>query len=114
VDYYTNAAIYLGLLEKDKDLYGNILYTLTTQGFSLFDLHISKRQLKFAELILKHEVFKKALMFYFHKADVPTKREIVPIMKTSNLYGIGSDSTFERRASTVISWINWIIGLIEE
>jgi len=114
VDYYTNAAIYLGLLEKDKDFYGNILYTLTTEGFSLFGLHISKRQLKFAELILKHEVFKKALVLYFHKADVPTKREIVPIMKASNLYGIGSDSTFERRSSTVISWINWIIGLIEE
>ena len=67
-----------------------------------------------AEIILKHKAFRKTLELYLKKAEVPSKAEVVPIMKESNLYNVNSDSTFERRASTVISWINWIVGLIEE
>ena len=39
------------------------------------------------------------------------KTEIVSIMKSSNLYNIFKDSTYERRASTVSSWVNWILEL---
>ena len=42
---------------------------------------------------------------------MPNKEKIVEIMKASNLYRISSDSTFERRAQTVSSWINWILEL---
>jgi hypothetical protein len=45
---------------------------------------------------------------------VPTKNEIVEIMKCSNLHNIDSEKTYKRRASTVISWIKWILGLIEK
>lgn len=51
---------------------------------------------------------------YIQKAEEPTKDEIVRIMKTSNLYNINSETTFRRRASTVLSWVNWILGIIEE
>lgn len=114
VDYYTNAAIYLGFIAKYKNEEGSIIYALTDEGKNLFCLELTKRQLKFAENILSHFVFNKALSLYFKKADAPTKTEIVSIMKSSNLNKIESESTFERRASTIIAWINWIIGLIEE
>ena len=34
-------------------------------------------------------------------------------MKSAKLYNIDSEQTYKRRASTVISWINWILELIE-
>lgn len=114
VDYYTNAAIYLGFVSKSKGADENISYSLTEKGIALFKLHLSERQIKFIESILEHVVFKKTLELYLQKAETPIKSEIVSIMKNSNLYNVEAVSTFERRASTVISWINWIINLIEE
>lgn len=113
VDYYTNAAIYLGLISK-VDGEDSPSYALTEKGKSLFSLHIQARQLKFAEIILKHKVFRETLKLYLKQAEVPSKADVVPIMKGANLHNVSSDSTYERRASTVISWINWIVGLIEE
>ncbi len=114
VDYYTNAAIYLGFVSKNKGADESISYSLTEKGIALFKLHLSERQIKFIEAILEHVVFKKTLALYLQKAETPLKNEVVSIMKSSNLYNVGSASTFERRASTVISWINWIVNLIEE
>ena len=54
------------------------------------------------------------LKLYFDKGNVPTKDEVVEIMRNAKLYNITSGQTYKRRASTVISWINWILGLIEQ
>lgn len=43
---------------------------------------------------------------------MPTKENIVEIMKKSKLRKVGSDSTYFRRAST--GWIYWIMNQIEE
>ena len=45
---------------------------------------------------------------------MPHTDVIERIMKESSLYNVGTDSTYHRRASTIISWLNWIIGLCEE
>jgi hypothetical protein len=45
---------------------------------------------------------------------MPSKNEIIEIMKISKLYKIDSDATFFRRASTITGWINWIMNQIEE
>lgn len=60
-----------------------------------------------------HSAFQNTLKLYFDKGNVPTKEEVVEIMKNAKLYKIDSEQTYKRRASTVISWINWILGLIE-
>ena len=113
INYYTDAGRYLGLVDKRREN-GQIVYFLTPRGNNLFKLSIVERQLEFAKLILSHLVFKRTLELYFDKIEAPTKTEIVGIMKTSNLYGIDAESTFERRSSTILSWVNWIIDLIEE
>ena len=41
---------------------------------------------------------------------MPSKDEIVKIMKESKLYKVGSKTTYLRRASTIIGWTNWIIN----
>jgi hypothetical protein len=43
---------------------------------------------------------------------MPITSEIIQIMKASNLYNVESDSTFERRSSTVKGWLNWVLGLV--
>lgn len=111
-DYYSNAAKYLGLVEvvRENQQIGCIL---TRNGSRIFNLPIIERQLEFVKLILAHTAFQNTLKLYFDKGNVPTKGEVVEIMKSAKLYNIDSEQTYKRRASTVISWINWILELIE-
>lgn len=111
-NYYTDAAIYLGLVVKkgirDKS------FELSELGKKVFSLNYKSRQIEFAKLILSHKVFHMTIKKYFQKLEMPTDSEIVEIMKECELYKIGKDSTFYRRASTIKSWIDWIINLITE
>lgn len=107
-NYYTDAARYLGLLEKEKKE-GQIIYSLSATGKQLFKLSILERQLKFISLLLSHGAFNRTLALYFEKNRLPSKAEVVAIMKTSSLYKVDSESTFARRAFTVKSWVGWIV-----
>jgi len=112
-DYYLNACKYLGLTEKAyKD--GVIAACLSSKGKAIFKKDISSRRLDFIKLILAKTVFRKTLELYFNKASMPTKDEVVSIMKESKLNKVTSEETYSRRASTVLGWTNWIINQIEE
>lgn len=108
-DYYTNAGRYLGLIDKKNN--DGIKYFLTDEGKLLFKKNYRQKQLKLVELILEHSAFSKSLALYFKNAEAPTKSVIVEIMKESNLYNVNTETTFNRRASTVSGWINWILSL---
>jgi hypothetical protein len=112
-DYYSNAGKYLGLI-NDKTENGQVICFLTEKGEQVFNLSIIDRQSEFVKLILSHLVFKRVLDLYMNTGSIPSKEEIVEVMKTSNLYNVNSDTTFFRRASTINGWINWIMNLIEE
>ncbi|MDR1884547.1 MAG: transcriptional regulator [Prevotella sp.] len=112
-DYYSNAAKYLGIIEYTREN-NQTGCTLTKSGLRIFGLSITDRQLEFVKLILAHEAFKNTLKLYLNKGNVPSKDEVVEIMKRSKLYKVDSEETYRRRASTVISWTNWILELIEE
>lgn len=111
-DYYSNAAKYLGLV-KIYSVGQQIGCALTPRALHIFNLPIIDRQLEFVKLILAHKVFQATLKLYFDKSDTPIKEEVVELMKKAQLYNINSEKTYRRRASTIISWINWILGLIE-
>ena len=114
VDYYTNAAIYLGFVQKVKTRNGPI-FELTDKGRTLFGSEsIIKRQSEFIRAILSHRVFNQTLALYLQKAEKPAKEEVMQIMKASDLYKIRSDSTFERRALTILAWIEWILETIDQ
>lgn len=112
-DYYFNAGRYLGLLQR-KEEDGITIFCLTQEGSDLFNLSIFNRQIKFIELILSHSMFNSTLSVYLKNGIKPAKRDIIQIMYNSNLGKIASDETYKRRASTVVSWINWIIDLVQE
>ncbi len=111
-DYYTDAARYLGLLEKAVQD-GTPSYRLSNKGRQLLSLNYKQRQLAYCTLILSHKAFHETLKLYFQNGYMPPNIEIIIIMKRSNLKNIISDVTFERRSSTIKGWINWILGLID-
>ena len=111
-DYYTNAAIYLGLVEKLPPRRNNA-YKLSDFGKKILQQSFRERQLSYCRCILSHKVFADTLKIFLERGAMPSTEKIIALMKNSMLYKIGSDNTFERRASTIKGWLNWLIGLIE-
>lgn len=111
-DYYSNAAIYLNLLEKVRK-HDETWYYLTDIGRETINLGYKDRQLRLCKQILEHKVFQQAVRCWFSKGEIPTKQELVEIMKTCELYNVSSESTFFRRASTIRGWLEWMSSLIQ-
>lgn len=106
-NYYTDALRYLGLAGKDY-LPGRIpYYYLTETGNEIFSMSKQDRNLALIKKILKHEVFNKVFKTWLVNGR-PSREKVVELMKESNLYRIKRDSTYKRRASTIVGWINWI------
>lgn len=112
-NYYTDAARYLGLVDKRRES-GEPLYSLSDKGRKILNMSFKQRQIAFCNCILSHGAFADTLKRYFETGIMPNKNEIIQIMKNSNLYNVNSDNTYERRSSTIKGWINWIVGLINE
>jgi len=114
-DYYSNAGKYLGLVEIGKDpVSRQIGCYLTNLGKQVFNLNLFERQKEFVKLIVSHSAFKQTLKSYLENGEMPNREKIVEIMRKSKLYNIKSTSTYFRRASTIVGWINWIMNQIEE
>ena len=107
--------MYLELIEKKRvPNTHQLCFVLSEKGKQVFNINLIDRQKEFVKLILSHLVFKETLKLFFENGEMPSKNRIVQIMKISKLYKVGSESTYLRRASTITSWINWIINQIEE
>ena len=114
-DYYSNAGKYLGLIEIGRDsLTGQTGCYLTKKGKHVFNLNIIDRQKEFVKLIVSHKAFKDTIRLQLINGEMPSKDAIVEIMKSSKLYNVSSNSTYFRRASTIIGWVNWIINQTQE
>lgn len=112
--YYTDAGRYLGLIVKDHDDDNNILFRLSDTGYNIMSLGYKERHLAIIKQILSHKVFNKTLKILLQCGEMPDKRTVIQIMKECNVSYIKEESTYRRRASTVIGWLNWILSLIEE
>lgn len=113
-NYYTDAGRYLGLIDKSHDEDGNILFHLSVCGHRIMSLEYKERQLALITQILMHKVFNETLKLHLQCGEMPDKQTIIQIMKRSNLYRVKADNTYLRRSSTVVGWVNWILGIIEE
>lgn len=110
-NYYTDAARYLGLVDR-KRVGRQPIYNLSPLGQRILKLSYKQRQLAFCERILSHHVFREVFNLCCTNGSMPENDEIADVMRHSHLYNIGSDSTFDRRASTVRGWINWMFNLL--
>lgn len=114
-DYYTNAGKYLGLVDVRRDQStGEIGCFRTSKGKRIFNLNLFDRKKEFIKLILSHAAFKKTLRLHLENGVMPDDNTVVDIMKRSSLYRINSDTTYYRRASTIVGWTNWILDQIED
>ena len=109
---YTDAARYLGLVDKKYDGRKPV-YLLSEFGQRVMKLNYKQRQLAFCKCILEHRVFFNVFT-YCQYGSIPDRNTIIRIMKESDLYRVESESTYTRRASTVSGWINWMLSLIQE
>ena len=112
-NYYTDAARYLGLLEKHYEDGRKPIYSLSASGKRIMNLNYKQRQLAFCEAILQHRAFKETFNHCMEMGSMPDTSAIVAIMLESNLYKVECMSTYVRRSSTISGWINWMLGLIE-
>lgn len=113
-NYYTDAGRYLGLIDKQKDSDGNILFRLSSCGYHMMGLEYKERQIAIIRSILEHKVFSETLKLHLEWGNMPDTKTIVHIMKQGNLYHVEAQSTYIRRSSTVVGWINWILRSVEE
>ena len=111
-NYYTDACRYLGLIDKESNK--NIIFKLSSVGYKIMRLPYKERQLAIARQILIHRVFNETLKLYLKCGEIPSTKKIVQIMRDSNLYHIGSENTYARRASTITAWVNWILSIIDD
>lgn len=113
-NYYADAGRYLGLIEKGYGEDNTILFRLSAKGKHIMGLAYKERLLAIAAQILRHKVFRETLKLYLACKAMPDRRTVAQLMKSAGLYHVAADSTFFRRASTVISWTNWILDLAEK
>ncbi len=112
-NYYTDAARYLGFIQKGQDESGNIWFRLSSDGSVIMNLPYRERLIQIASRILMHKAFREVFILYLKYRQMPDTQTIVQIMRRSDLYRLESESTFIRRASTVKGWVNWILGITE-
>ena len=103
-DYYTNAGRYLGLIDKPK----LATYQLSEKGRVVLAMTHQNRCLELVRLILRHKVFHDAFGLYLKNNTLPDKKAIVTLIQSVD--GISGD-TLNRRTSTVLSWLGWILEL---
>lgn len=111
--YYTDAGIYLGLIEKYIENQ-NTMYRLSPHGETILKKDFRQRQLALCRCILSHGIFNQALRVTLACGEIPDRAALVEMMKTARLFHVESDSTYGRRATTVRAWIRWIVSLFLE
>ncbi len=107
-DYYYNAGAYLGLFEKKREDKSSKVF-LTRLGDNVFSLNYKERQLKFVELILKHQIFADCFDMVINSGgELPDIETIENLMRE---YNVCNEGQINRRASSVQGWIKWIFNL---
>lgn len=110
--YYTTAGGYLNLIERKQSKTREVTYELTPEGSEIMSQRPAQRNLAIVETLLRHRVFHETVRLYFTQVERPTTDQVVAIMQNANL-GLDRDgnTTVNRRAQTVLAWVDWMMRL---
>lgn len=108
-DYYGNACRYLGLAEAEPGVTGRV-FKITDKGQKLLDKNPRDQIVLLIELVSQHDVFNRFMQDYLERG-VPQKKSIAEYLVCNRDL---SESTAERRAETVLSWLHWFMDKIGE
>lgn len=111
--YYTDAGRYLGLVKKKHTPRG-MVFALSERGERLMRLGLRQRQLALAGAVLEHAPFHRLLTLWLETGKAPESSQIVSVLKDAAPRRVSAFSTYERRASSVASWLQWVMALARE
>lgn len=112
-DYYTNAGLYIGLIENYKDsLTKKVTFCLTSEGRSILHKRPKLKYLDLINKILERQVFYLVFELTLKQGEIPPEDAICKII-SENRPDI-NDTTIKRRKSTVRGWISWILSQIKD
>ncbi len=100
VDYYVSACIYLGLITKEK--------TFTELGLRIRSLTGVRQEVALARILVADEVFGTVYFLQKMLGVELENSDVVKIMKNSVF--LSTEKMYVRRASTVMSWVKWILS----
>ena len=106
--FIISAGQYLGIFERNIGI-----HNLSAKGKEIFSLSTRNRNLKIVCSVLEHKPFYDVFTKYLETKLIPTSDEIFEILKNNYIYNVNSDVTLRRRASSVRTWITWIVDLID-
>lgn len=99
--YYLDALHYIDLVEKHR-----IKYFLNQNGVIVKDSSNEKQKKSFAQMVQRNDFVNR--MSQKVKA-INNNREKQDFIANCIMFEIGlSDTTAQRRASTILSWLNWL------
>ncbi len=109
VDYYVNAARYLGLVDEfgpsvDLSPLGERFCTQGSLGLRIRFI---------AAVVLRHAPFQAAMRLYLRCGMCPSDEQVVSILLASPVASRLAASTCRRRAATVKNWISWIYSRLQ-
>jgi hypothetical protein len=110
-NYYVAACKYLGLVEAFSAEYKERGYRLTVEARRIMSLPYKKKILALIKKIFERQVFKNAFGIFMESNCLPSRQTIYQIIKTADISKPINDITINRRASTVLSWLGWMITI---
>lgn len=110
--YYATAGMFLNLIERERSKEEGVSYGLTQRGSDIMSQRPAQRNLALAESILRYRVFNETVSLYLDQAEKPTPDQVVEIMRAANIeLDRDGNTTMNRRAQTVLSWVDWMMAL---
>jgi len=108
-NYYPGAGEYLGLFDRSDR--GKVKLTQLAKDILTFEHR--DRQLAYAQLMFRHEIFHRLFPIAYESGTLPSRSRILEVMRELNVCNV-EVSTAPRRASTVLGWLRWLMLLPDE
>ena len=112
IDYYVNAARYLGLVEKSViNVDGEEQFRASTIALEILREPNHIRIIKFAEVVLLYGPISHLYARWRETGEFPSKSDVVDSFRHSPASSDLKEATLVRRASTVRMWLKWVCEL---
>lgn len=109
--YYPAAGSYLGVFDRTT----RGVTKLSDRGQHIISMRYRERQLAMVSAMFEHQIFRDLFQETFKSGSMPEKNEVISLMKKYNVCNPGKKGRmFSRRSQSVLSWLKWIMSLIDE
>lgn len=109
-NYYVAAGKYLGWL-AEQELEGEKNVILSSIGVECFQLPLALRRRRILATLLSHRLFREVLLLYLGQSVLlPIRPAVQKLLKKA--MPTLSATTIDRRAYTLIAWVQWILDKI--